>query len=219
MIVLFDNIHAISYYLGGGSRPAPPLNTRNIFIWGGTAPHPPRTPTPTHPRWGSRPARRVQAPTLPLTDPPSFLPRPSPVPSPNPHPPLGGPSFPASPHPAHTTPHTTPHAPRPTPYAPRPTPHALRSPSQGKFRAPACLPPRLCAWRASHPPARTMWPHALRGGRSVHRHVYPCGCEHGASCRNQSPRPHTWSGMYSDVRSDSRLSKPFFEMRFLRTLL
>ena len=53
----------------------------------------------------------------------------------------------------------------------------------------------------------------------MHRHVYPCGCEHGASCRNQSPRPHTWSGMYSDVRSDSRLSKPFFEMRFLRTWL
>merc|ERR1719469_1471299 len=59
-----------------------------------------------------------------------------------------------------------------------------------------------------------MMRHALRGGERAGARASLRG-EH-AVCGSSLSRLHTWSRLYSE-RSDSRLSKPFFEGRFLRT--
>ena len=62
--------------------------------------------------------------------------------------------------------------------------HLLHSPQRCTCRHVGCL-------RVARLPARSHRPHALRGGRSVHRHVYPCAevsMAHPLLRAHQSPR-------------------------------
>ena len=166
------------------------INTQNL---GGNAPRAPggevaphavllpltdRCPSPT-----ATPHRSYPSPTaaphrpLPLVSPTDFPHRPTAhTVTFSPSPPSGGPFLPASPHPA----------------------QHQRSPSRGKLRAPARLPPRLCSGCARGASLHNIWPHMLSlgeapctgtftpAGVSTWR-ILPCLLQHG----QEKPRPHT----------------------------
>ena len=103
-------------------------------------------PAPPPPRWGSHPARRVACYMYPSPTRYSIEHKAVCVP----------PFFPLPSRPPSLPPPLYPWATLGRPYPPSfPTHHALRPPP--------------------HPPAQNIWPAcSLRGGRSVHPHVYPC---------------------------------------------
>ena len=147
-----------------------------FLIWGGTRPAPPVGKSPRTPCCYPSPTAAPHRP-LPLVSPTDFPHRPTAhTVTFSPSPPSGGPFLPASPH----------HA------------QHQRSPSRGKLRAPARLPPRLCSGCARGASLHNIWPHMLSlgeapctgtftpAGVSTWR-ILPCLLPHG----QEKPRPHT----------------------------